>query len=421
MNPLKLSRYGQRYSAQSGIIDLMEDLGSALRENPGMLMMAGGNPARIAQAEQLFQRTLHAILADADSSHAMLGRYQGPKGDLLIRQVLAQHLQAYYGWPVTADHIAVTNGGQSAFGILANMLAGDSEDGLRRLHFPLVPEYLGYADVGIAPRMFSAARPRIALLPDRFFKYELDEQAPIPASAAALCISRPTNPSGNVLTDAEVRLLDDKARQADIPFIVDAAYGLPFPALQYDSGTTPYWSDNVILMLSLSKVGLPGARCGFLVAAPALIEAFSSANTVLNLASGNLGPAIATPLLQSGDMQRLSQQVLRPWYAAKAATAVQALHDNLGDLPYHIHKPEGAFFLWLWFPDLPITCHEFYQQLRKEGLLVIPGATSFIGLDEPWQHTRECIRLSYAVDDATLRQGAAVLGRVLQRVYRTAA
>lgn len=417
MTPLKLSRYGQRYSAKSGIIDLMDDLDSALRENPAMLMMAGGNPARIPAAEQLFQRTLHTILADSAQSHALLGRYQGPKGDLAVREILAASLRGEYGWPVTADHIAVTNGGQSAFGILANMLAGDSEAGFRRLHFPLVPEYLGYADVGIAPNMFSAARPEIALLPDNLFKYGLDRAWAIPSDTAAVCISRPTNPSGNVLTDAEVVSLDLKARAAGVPLIIDAAYGLPFPALQYDGTTTQYWSDNVILMLSLSKTGLPGARCGFLVAAPHIIEAFSRANTVLNLASGNLGPALAAPLLQSGELLQLGREVLRPWYATKADRAVNALRDKLGAVPYRIHKPEGAFFLWLWFPDLPVTCHELYRQLRQQGLLVIPGVDSFIGLDEPWVHAQQCIRLSYAVSDSTIDQGAAILGSVVQRIY----
>jgi valine--pyruvate aminotransferase len=169
-------------------------------------------------------------------------------------------------------------------------------------------------------------------------------------------------------------------------------------------------------MLSLSKVGLPGARCGFLVAAPELIEAFSRANTVLNLASGNLGPALAAPLLQNGELLRLSLDILQPWYRARAARAVDAIREHLGDLPYYIHKPEGAFFLWLWLPDLPITCHELYTRLRQQGLLVIPGAASFIGLDAPWQHSHECIRISYAVDDATLQQGAAILGKVLRQL-----
>lgn len=411
---MKLSRYGQHYSGQSGIIDLMDDLGSALRDNPQMLMMAGGNPARIPAAEQLFQRTLQQLLQDDDDTFQLLGRYQGPKGDLAVRELLATQLREDHGWPLTADHIALTNGGQSAFGILANLLAGDSSEGKRRIHFPLVPEYLGYADVGLTADFFSGAKPLIQLLPGGLFKYGLDCSAPIPADAAALCVSRPTNPSGNVLTDDEVAFLDQAARARGIPLILDAAYGLPFPGLQYDN-CKPYWSDNTILLLSLSKVGLPGTRSGFVIARPELIEAFSRANTILNLAVGNLGPALALRLLQGRQLQQLSHDVLRPWYHARATTAVTVMQHALEQVPCHIHRPEGAFFLWLWFPGLTGSSEELYRKLRQAGLLVIPGEASFIGLAEPWPHSRQCLRLSYAVADSTLEQGAAILGKVLQQ------
>jgi len=101
----------------------------------------------------------------------------------------------------------------------------------------------------------------------------------------------------------------------------------------------------VILLLSLSKVGLPSIRSGFLVAAPDVIEAFSRANTVLNLASGNLGPALALPLLESGRLFGLAREVLQPWYRARRDHAVAALQAALGDLPWLLHRPEGAFFL----------------------------------------------------------------------------
>lgn len=412
---MKLSHYGQRYSGQSGIIDLMDDLGSALRENPQMLMMAGGNPARIAPAEELFQRTLQQVLQSNEHTHQLLGRYQGPKGDLAVRELLAAQLRDDHGWPLTADHIALTNGGQSAFGILANLLAGDSNEGRRRIHFPLVPEYLGYADVGLTDDFFSGTRPLINLLPDGLFKYGLDRSAPIPADAAALCVSRPTNPSGNVLTDDEVAFLDQAARVRGIPLIVDAAYGLPFPGLQYDD-SRPYWSDNTILLLSLSKVGLPGTRSGFIIAAPAVIDAFSRANTILNLAVGNLGPTLALQFLQGRQLQTLAQEVLRPWYQAKSASAVSAVQQALKGVTCHVHKPEGAFFLWLWFPELRTGSQQLYRELRAAGLLAIPGDASFIGLTEPWLHSRQCLRLSYAVADSTLEQGAAILGRVLKSV-----
>ncbi len=410
---MQLSHAGEHYCGQSGILDLVEDLGSALRANPDLLMMAGGNPGRIPQAERLFRSTLQEVLADDARSHQLLGRYQGPKGDLAVREALAAELRRHYGWPVGAEHVAVTNGGQSAFGLLATLLAGESRAGQRCLHVPLVPEYLGYADIGRGPGFFTAARPVIDLLPERQFKYRLDRSAPIPASAAALCVSRPTNPSGNVLAREDLLWLDTAARQRGIPLVIDAAYGLPFPGLQYAEDSEPYWSDNVILLLSLSKVGLPGIRSGFLVAAPDVIEAFSRANTVLNLASGNLGPALALPLLESGRLFGLAREVLQPWYRARRDHAVAALQAALGDLPWLLHRPEGAFFLWLWFPGLTIPCAALYQRLRAAGLLVVPGAASFMGLEEPWSHATQCIRLSCAVPDSTLERGAQVLASVV--------
>ncbi len=414
---MKLSHYGNRYSGQSGIVTLMDDLGSALRDNPDMLMMGGGSPARIPEVEKLYQQALQQIASDAALSQSLLGRYQGPKGDLAVRQLLAQQLAEDHGWPLTADHIALTNGGQSAFAIIANMLAGDSDSGHRTIHFPLVPEYIGYADACIENGSFSASQPAIHLLPDGLFKYTLDPDLVIAANAAALCVSRPTNPSGNVLSDAELQWLDAAACKQGIPLIIDAAYGLPFPALHYTNETNPYWTDNVILLLSLSKVGLPGVRSGFMIAAPEFVEAFSRANTILNLAVGNLGPALASILLPGRQLQRLASEVLQPWYKAKAATALQLLRTALQGVPCHIHQPQGAFFLWLWLPGLPVSTLQLYEELKRAGLLVIPGDSSFFGLSSPWQHSHECIRLSYAVSDQCLQQGSAILGQVLRRIF----
>ena len=414
---MKLSYYGQHYSGPSAIVTLMDDLGSALRAHPGLLMMGGGSPARIPEVEQLFQQTLQQIAGDAEQAQLLLGRYQGPKGDLAVRELLAQQLAEEQGWPLTADHIALTNGGQSAFGIIANMLAGSSDMGHRTLHFPLVPEYLGYADAGIEPGSFSASQPTIKFLDDGLFKYTLDPALTIPASAAALCVSRPTNPSGNVLSDAELQWLDAAAHQRDIPLIIDAAYGLPFPALHYSDDSNPYWSDNVILLLSLSKVGLPGVRSGFVIAKPEFIEAFSRANTILNLAVGNLGPALALLLLQDRRLQRLSREVLQPWYKAKAETALRLMQTALLGVPCHIHIPQGAFFLWLWLPGLPVSTTQLYEELKLAGLLVIPGDGSFFALHSSWQHSHECLRLSYAVSDQCLQQGSMILAQVLRRLF----
>jgi valine--pyruvate aminotransferase len=415
---MKLSRFGQRYTGRSGIVELMADLGSALRDNPAMLMMGGGTPARIPEVENIFRQHLQAIISDPELSFGMLGRYQGPQGDETVRQLLAAMLQSEYGWPLTAANIVVTNGGQSAFSILANMLAGESSDGQnRKLHFPLTPEYLGYSDIGLSENFFSASKPDIELLADNLFKYRVDfEHLDIADDVAALCVSRPTNPSGNVLTDAEVRQLDLLARSKNIPLIIDAAYGSPFPGVEF-TDAIPYWSDNVILLCGLSKLGLPGTRSGFLICSEEFAAAFSRVNTILNLASGNIGVALATSLLRSGDLLRISRNILQPWYRDRKALALASLRTALDEVPYHIHKPEGAFFLWLWLPGLPVSVLELYERLKTAGVLVIPGHTSFPGLQESWQHTGECIRISYAVDEATIIDGSRLIGRVVNALY----
>ncbi|HEY0961231.1 MAG TPA: valine--pyruvate transaminase [Pseudomonadales bacterium] len=412
-----LSRFGLRYTGKSGIVALMDDLGSALRANPDMIMMGGGTPARIPAAEQLFRRHLQEIVADPERAFSLLGRYQEPQGDPDVRARVAHLLRNEYGWQLSAANVAITNGGQSAFAILANMLAGDCEARRRVIQFPFVPEYLGYADVGLGDDFFRATRPLIETLPDNFFKYHVDFAGlRIDADVGALCVSRPTNPSGNVLGVDELKKMDGLARAKDVPFIIDAAYGAPFPAIEFGAAEA-YWSDNVILMLSVSKLGLPGLRGGLLVAREEVVQAFASANTILNLASGNAGPALLDSLLRTRELLPLCRDTIQPWYRERLAIAVDCLRAELGDLPYALHRPEGAFFLWLWLRDLPGGSLRLYQALKDAGVLVIPGDTCFFGLDAPWEHAQQCVRISYALDASQLRAAARIIGRVARSLY----
>ena len=52
------SDFGDRFKAGSGIVGLMDDLGTALNENPELIFMGGGNPGRIPAVEQFFQQEL---------------------------------------------------------------------------------------------------------------------------------------------------------------------------------------------------------------------------------------------------------------------------------------------------------------------------------------------------------------------------
>jgi valine--pyruvate aminotransferase len=415
---MKLSTFGEKFARDSGIVGLMDDLGTALVERPDMVMMGGGNPGRLPQAESLFQQSLLRVMQDPDRRHKLFGLYQQPAGDFEFRQQLAKYLKNRFGWPLSEANIAISNGSQSAFFILFNLFAGEMPDGSRRsIHLPLSPEYLGYADSGLSERFFVATRPEIELLEDRLFKYHVDFQRLVPGGqAGALCASRPTNPTGNVLTDDEVEHLDRIAREHDIPLILDGAYGQPFPNILF-TPARPHWNENTVLALSLSKLGMPGVRTGIVVASEEIIHAFANANGIVSLACGNTGPAIATELFRSGDLDRLTDLHIPEFYRQRAELAAQHFRLRLDGLPFRIHKPEGAFFLWLWFEGLPVSSQQLYERLKQRGVLVVPGHHCFFGLDEDWPHRQECIRVSYVQDEAAVRRGIDIIADEVRSLY----
>lgn len=420
MHP-ELSVFGERFSRRSGALELMDDLGTALSGENAAFMLGGGNPGKIPRMQHIFRERLAAIAADEAEFDRMLSNYAHPAGELRFRRAVARMLSTRFGWPLTADNVALTAGSQAAFFLLFNALAGSrANGGFRRILLPVTPEYVGYANLGLDEGLFTARRPRIQDLGDDFFKYYIDfESVRIDESIAAVCISRPTNPTGNVVTDAELARLDELCRMRGVPLIIDSAYGVPFPGIVFGEAT-PIWNDNVVLCMSLSKLGLPGARTGIVVAAAPIIETLTSMTAITNLAVGSVGPVLAYSIIDSGEIIDLSRQCIAPYYRAKAERACELLQRELKGLPFKIHRPEGAIFLWLWLPELPIGSGELYGRLKAAGVLVLSGHHFFPGLEQAsaWAHTRQCLRLSFAQDDDVVEQGIGLLARELRRVHR---
>jgi valine--pyruvate aminotransferase len=415
---MKLSKFGKKFASSTGIAELMDDLGSALNENPEMIFMGGGNPARIAEVESAFGSRLKSIVKDSKKLHRLMGVYQSPQGDKEFLKEIAALLNRQLGWTVSASNIAISNGSQPAFFVLHNMLAGDMQDGTQAsIHLPLTPEYIGYSDLGLSDSFFTATPPEIELIDDNLFKYRVDfSKLEIQQYTAALCISRPTNPTGNVLTDCEVAQLDELAVRAKIPFIIDGAYGLPFPGILFNQAR-PHWNENTILVLSLSKLGLPGVRTGIVVANEEIINAFVNANAVVSLACGNFGPSLVKELFKSGEILSLSNKLVQPFYKDRAQQALRWFSHALKGVPYRIHAPEGAIFLWLWFEGLPITSQELYERLKSRGVLVVPGHNFFPGMEQNWRHQQECIRVSYAQDGESVLRGINLIGEEVRRAF----
>ncbi|ANP66229.1 valine--pyruvate transaminase [Vibrio alginolyticus] len=414
---MQFSKFGEKFNQYSGITQLMDDLNDGLR-TPGAIMLGGGNPAAIPAMLDYFHQASEEMLASGELV-AALANYDGPQGKDAFVKALAQLFRETYGWDISEKNISLTNGSQSGFFYLFNLLAGKQPDGShKKVLLPIAPEYIGYGDAGIDEDIFISYHPEIELLDNGLFKYHVDfEQLTVDDSVAAICASRPTNPTGNVLTDEEVRKLDKLARENNIPLIIDNAYGLPFPNIIFED-VEPFWNENTILCMSLSKLGLPGVRCGIVIASEEITQALTNMNGIISLAPGSVGPALANHIIGKGDLLKLSSEVIKPFYKQKSQRAVELLQQAVTDERFRIHKPEGAIFLWLWFDELPITTMELYQRLKARGVLIVPGEYFFIGQQDEWDHAHQCLRMNYVQDDEMMQKGIAIIAEEVEKAYR---
>jgi len=420
---VEFSKFGKRFTRHTGASELMDDMGAAMDGSGSMigpmLMLGGGNPARIPAVEQIFKDQLAAVIDQPDEFSRMVGNYSRPAGEGRFRRALARLLHNQYGWDLSENNIALTSGSQNAFFILFNLLAGDMErtGTHKQILLPMAPEYIGYCDVGVSENMFQASRPTIEYLDHRLFKYHVDFDAiDVSENIGAVCVSRPTNPTGNVLTDDEINKLLGLAEASDVPLIIDNAYGMPFPHIIFTE-VKPLWNENIILCMSLSKIGLPGIRTGIVIAREEIISAVSSMNAVMHLSVSSVGAVLLHKLVASGEIINISHNIITPFYRSRVEHALVCVRSEFEGIEYRIHVPEGALFLWLWFPDLPITSAELYSRLKRRGVLVLSGHHFFPGLKEDWRHKNECLRMTYSQDPETVAAGIRIIAEEVRRAF----
>jgi valine--pyruvate aminotransferase len=392
----------------------MDDLGEAMNQGgEDLCMLGGGNPAAIPEVDACFRASWQQLGTDPRLS-SVLGAYDTAQGSPRFLEAIAAYLRERYGWELGPENIGITNGSQTAFFHLFHLFAGKG----KQILLPLSPEYIGYADQGMEPGLFRSVHGRMEMTGPHRFKYRLEPDAlPMDETIGAIAVSRPTNPTGNVLTDEEIQHLSRLAERHGIPLMIDNAYGAPFPGILFRD-ITPFWAPHVILTLSLSKLGLPGTRTGIVVADAQIIQRLSAMNTVIGLANGNVGQALALPLITSGEIDTMVQQVIRPYYERHSRHAAACWEEALGEsVPWMRHEAEGSMFHWIRFPGLPGGSRGLYGRLKAKGVLVIPGDCFFYGLDHPAVEQSECLRIHTAMNTRQVETGIRIIADTVRQCY----
>jgi valine--pyruvate aminotransferase len=417
-----LTQFGTQMSNLTGVRAIMKDITETLRAGQGkeFINLSAGNPVILPEVEQLWRDCTNQLLASPEYGEVVC-RYGSSQGYQPLVDAIAKDFNQRYGLSLSDRNILITPGSQSIYFYAANAFGGYTCSGdLKQIVLPLSPEYTGYGGVSLTPEAIFAYKPTLEIDEKAHrFKYRPDfSQLSITENTGCVIFSRPCNPTGNVLTDEEVKKIAALAAPYDVPVLIDSAYGPPFPALNFTE-MTPIFGGNILHCLSLSKAGLPGERIGVAIGNPKLIGILESFQTNMCIHSPRYGQAIAAQAIASGALADLATNVIRPHYRHKFDVLENTLNQSMPkDMPWFLHRGEGAIFAWLWFQDLPITDWEFYQQLKQVGVIVVPGSTFFPGLREDWPHKQQCLRISLTASNEEIETGMRRLAGIAEQVYR---
>ncbi|AFZ14297.1 valine-pyruvate aminotransferase apoenzyme [Crinalium epipsammum PCC 9333] len=421
MNPA-LTQFGDKMSHLTGVRAIMKDIKETLQAGVGQqyINLSPGNPVILPEVEELWREYTTELLNGQDFGNVVC-RYGDSQGYEPLIEAVVNFFNQRYNLNLTNRNILITPGSQSLYFYATNAFGGYTSSGkLKQIVLPLSPDYTGYGGLTLFPEALFAYKPALDIdTAGHTFKYRPDfSKLNIDESTGCVLFSRPCNPTGNVLTDDEVRKIAALAEPYDIPVLIDSAYAPPFPALNFTE-MTPIFGGNIIHCMSLSKVGLPGERIGIAIGEEKYINVLESFQTNMCIHSSRYGQAIAARAIETGMLADIATSVIRPYYQKKFTVVESTLDEAMPkDLPWFLHRGEGAIFAWIWFEDLPITDWELYQQLKQVGVIVVPGSSFFPGLREDWKHKQECIRISLTATDEDIETGMRRLAKVIQDVYK---
>ena len=325
------------------------------------------------------------------------GRNQYPPGHGTPELVAAviEHQRACYGLELEPAQVVVTTGATEA---IAGAMLGLVDPGDEVV--VLEPYYDSY--VAMIQIAGGVRRPVTLRAPD--FRLDLDSMAAaIGERTRLILLNTPHNPTGTVLTRAELEGVARLAIEHDLVVVTDEVYEhLVFDGREHvPIATLPGMAERTLSISSSGKTfSLTGWKIGWATGPAELVAAVEGAKNWLSFASGApLQPAIAYALTHELGFPRS----LRADLQAKR----DLLCEGLGKLDVNVRVPEGTYFVTtdvrrLGWPDGRAFCLALPE---RAGVVAIPSQ----GFYDDKEEGRHLVRWAFCKTEDVIREGLARL------------
>ncbi|MGW0465299.1 pyridoxal phosphate-dependent aminotransferase [Streptomyces sp. NPDC003027] len=318
-----------------------------------------------------------------------------------LRTAVAEHQLRRYGLEFDPDtEVLVTAGATEAIAaaLLALVEPGDEV-------IALEPYYDSYA---ACIAMAGGTRVPVTLRPAAgHFVLDLDElRAAVTDRTRLILLNTPHNPTGTVLTRAELTAVAELAVERDLLVVTDEVYEhLVFDGAEHlPIASFPGMRERTVTIGSAGKTySFTGWKVGWVTASPALTTAVRAAKQYLTyVASGPFQYAIAEAL-------RLPDTFLDDLRADLLAKR-DLLSDGLARAGFAVHRPAGTYFVTADIRPLGASDGVAFCRALPEraGVVAIPNAVFYDHRDAGVPF----VRFAFCKRKAVLQEAVDRLGRL---------
>lgn len=336
-----------------------------LINDPNVISFAGGSPNPDTFPAERIAAIAARVVRDRRSVALQYGPTRGlPRLCEFIASVCRER-----GIQAEAKDVIVTTGSQQALDLIAHTFLDPGDVVLVEL-----PTYIGGSSSFHAR---SATMAGVAQDEDGIVPESLEEVASRTKPKLLYVIPNFQNPSGRLMTQARRQAVLELAGKHDFLVIEDDPYGELVYAGHAD--TTPIKSadpdERILYLGSFSKVLAPGLRCGWILAAPAIVEKLEIAKQAADLCSGMLDQSIVDEFCANGELPPQIERV-RAFYRGKRRTMLDALANHFAGRATWTSAGGGLFTFMTMNGDTDTAAHVPAAVAR--GVAYVPGSPFFV-------------------------------------------
>jgi aspartate/methionine/tyrosine aminotransferase len=325
--------------------------------------------------------------------------YTPATGRQHLREAIAASHHARTGQPVDAANVIFLAGAQNALFVASLCIAAPGDEVIALE--PLYPSYPATLEISGA-RMVRVAAPAA-----RGFRVDLEKiEAAITPRTRALFFATPNNPSGVILSAAELAVIGDLARRHSLWVVADEVYAGLAPGGRVP-GLAAELPDQVVTINSLSKThSMPGWRAGWLVGPPQMvIHAEAMAQCMLFGLPGFVQEAAVTAL----SVANAAESRVREYCATRRGLLLEGLEGIRG---LKCYSPDAGMFMLVDVRGTGLSGYDFMCGLyRAERVSVLDGGAF-------GKETSGFVRVCFATDEERLREAIVRIRRFVDTITR---